>query len=152
MLSLCASSDSLSLLASLKLPTWASPSWAIHMHCWTRCILFALTSAQLSTFPAFWPSILQCCQVSGSNAQEVCWRIPLALGSSWMWGLAFLGQLDSFQAAELISSLGYVSTKQPVDLEFHWCGEHRQPTLTMLRTAAAPKPASWSASPGGGAG
>lgn len=151
MVSLSASLDSLSLLVGLK---WPYLSFTITGN--THALLYthpscphACPALNISSILTQHSSVLR---GSGSDAQEVCLRIPLALGSSWMWVLAFLGHLGSLQAAELISPLGYFSTKQPVDLEFHWCGEHSQPTLTTLRAAAAPTPASGSASLGGGAG
>lgn len=66
--------------------------------CLGGCAHFLLSrSAQLWRCPAFRPSILQNCQATGSDAQEVFWRTPFDLESSWVGGRAVMGHLDSLQ-------------------------------------------------------
>lgn len=117
----------------------------------THCMLSR--SVQLWRFLAFQPSILQNCQATGSNAQEVFWRTPFAPESSWMGGWTVLGHLDSLQGGwvnEISWAFQYKAASGP-GVRLVWASAVNS-SLPVLPVAAAPKPASWSKSPEGGAG
>lgn len=135
--SLSASSNSLSLVVGFQLPS-------------VTFTIMGNTSAQadmhilLWRFLAFWPSVLQNCQATGSNAQEVFGSTPFAPESSWMGGWAVLGHLDSLQGGWVNENLWAFWYKAAYRLRVHmvWVSAVNSPAVPPI--AAAPKPALWS--------